>query len=392
VPHDQEVPVSNVTAAPDDRPPVVFLAGGGSGGHIFPNIAIANRLAELGLTIEPFFMVSQRPLDARILKQANQDFAPLPVKPFSSNPLKMFSFYSAYRKSVYVARELIKRRSAKAVVATGGFAAAPVVDAARREGVDTVLVNLDAVPGKANRIVARHATKTFTVYESPILDNAQLIGLPLRRVALGPDDQGDARAQLGLDPDLFTLLAVGGSQGAQSINLTMLNLAGREAVQHALHEWQILHICGPAHTKIVTQTYKQLNDAGASLRIKVVGFCDTMGLAWRSANLAISRAGANGVGEAWANVAPTIFLPYPMHRDQHQRHNARPMVATGGAIMLTDLTDPARNAHAMEDTLIGLLTDRPQLATMSDKLGQARPTDGAVEVAQWLVARLCGQQ
>ncbi len=366
-----------------ERAATILFAGGGTGGHIYPNVAILERLREAAVPVEPHFLVSQRAIDAQMLTAASLSFIALAAEPWRSDPKHWTRFARGWFAAKRQVRELIASRRVAALVATGGFVSGPAIVAASQAGVPVALVNLDAVPGKANRRMARHGDALFSVYPTPTLPAAEVIGLPLRRVALGPENAAEARQRLGLSPDKHTLLVTGGSQGAQSVNAMVLELMRRESVRAALVDWQILHVCGPNNETSTRDGY-----ASAGVDAKVMPFCDRMGDAWRAATLAISRAGAGSVAEAWANATPTLFFPYPMHKDEHQRLNAQPMVDTGGAVLFKDVVDPVANADRVMEQLVSLLRDASACATMRQHLRGSQPSDGAKRLADWIIQRL----
>ncbi len=361
----------------------ILFAGGGTGGHIFPNLAIIERLVERGVGINPYLLVSQRPLDARMVAGSGLPYMSLAAQPFGGRPASLWRFWRGYRRSLRQVRALIRQSGARALIATGGFVSAPAIAAARRAGIPSALVNLDAVPGRANRAMAGRALARFTVYPHPALAGAMAIGLPLRQSALGVVQPDEARVQLGLHPDRPTLLVTAGSQGAESINALTLALCRNERARAVMRQWQIVHLAGLKQRDELEAAYEQ-----AGLQARVYAFLDRMGLAWTAASLAISRAGAGSVAEAWANCVPTIFLPYPYHKDEHQRHNAAPMVATGGAMLLPDHVEPAANVEQILDPLLELMADKPRRHIMSAALAAHDPGDGAAAVAQWAVDAL----
>lgn len=363
----------------------VLFAGGGTGGHIYPNVAMAQRLVERRPDIEPHFLVSGRAGDANIVTKQGFTCTHSPVRPLPplTRPWRLLSFYLAWRRAVAETRALLKDRDVALVIATGGYVSGPAIVAAARLDRPRIMVNLDAIPGKANRRLARYTPTIFSVYETPILPAARIVGLPLRTASHGLDDPAEARAALGLDPDMPTLFITGATHGAESIIrsfMAILSLPERAAM---FAGWQVFHQCG---TFDVATLQKAYDDAGVTA--KVVAYCDQMGNAWRAATLTVSRAGAGSVAEAWDNAAPTIFLPNPYHRDQHQRHNAEPMVAASGALMITDRIDPQANLSGLGDRLQELMGDRTALAAMADKLRATRPPDGAAAVADWAVEKL----
>jgi len=381
----------------------VLFAGGGTGGHIFPSVAIDERLREAGAPFQTHFLISTRPLDAEIIQKHGAEGTACAVMPLSTRPWKWPGFLGAWFKAVRQVRQLMSRRQVRAVVAMGGFVCGPAVAAARRAGIPVALVNLDAVPGIANRHLARKATTVFSVYESELLPGARPIGLPLRRSAVGARLNGSpqsfekhaARQSLGLHPDRQTLLVVGGSQGAQSINQALARWFGRQRHRRAMGRWQVLHICGKQNRDQVTKAYEsagvKVADNGGPPNggaVKVLGFCDSMGAAWTAADVAISRSGAGSVAEAWANRTPTIFLPYPFHRDDHQRLNAEPLVDAGGALLIKDQIDPKVNARKLSRPLLTLAADVARRREMIQTMQANEPADGAAAVARWVITQM----
>lgn len=363
--------------------PTILFAGGGTGGHIFPSLAIVERLREQGVEADYRFLVSTRPLDAQILGKHGLPYTALPVQPLPGNLRALAalpSFVRGWFASVAQVRRIIRQETVAAVAAMGGYVSAPAVVAAYRSGIPTALINLDTPPGKANRMLAKRATAVFTVY--PAL-NGQRVGLPLRRIALATADPASARREWGLDPRRSTLLVTGGSQGAESINQMMMQLLTMPGPQAALRQWQVIHLAGVHPTEPVRRAYKE-----AGVPAVVEPFSDRMGLAWSATTLAISRAGAGSVAEIWANATPTIFLPYPYHKDQHQKHNTRELVGIGGACVCDDLIDPAANAKQITGPLLDLMNDPARRHAMAKAMKDTPPQDGAATIAGWLTERV----
>jgi UDP-N-acetylglucosamine--N-acetylmuramyl-(pentapeptide) pyrophosphoryl-undecaprenol N-acetylglucosamine transferase len=351
---------------------------------VYPALAIAERLAERPDAPQLHFFASDRAVDAAILNEAKASFTALPVRPIPSRPWRLPGFLLAYWRSKRLARRRLEELEARCVVSTGGFVSGPVVAAAHAMGLRVILVNLDAVPGKANRHVARRCTQVFSVYPTPVFGRATPIGLPLRRAALAATDPGECRRWLGLEVDRPTLLITGASQGAGSLNDLMLELASRPGFaslfaargQGAASGWQVLHLAGAGKAEALKREYDS-----RQVRAVVMDFCHQMGLAWGAADLAISRAGAGSVAEIAANGVPALFLPYPHHKDQHQRHNARPLVEAGAALMAEDRIDPRANADALLPLLTELMRSAEARRAMRDKLLAMRGGDGASIVA-----------
>ena len=174
----------------------------------------------------------------------------------------------------------------------------------------------------------------FSTYPSALLPDAERIGLPLRSVSVTNDSPAAARTALGMDPKRRTLFVTGATHGAESVIRTMMAWVASAQGRADLEGWQVFHQCGTFDVMELQAAYDS-----AGVAAKVVDYCEHMGAAYKAADLVISRAGAGSVAEAWANHSPTVFLPNPYHKDQHQRHNAEPMAEGGGAVLVTDHID-----------------------------------------------------
>lgn len=366
----------------------VVFAGGGTGGHLSPGLAVAEQLATRAPGLKRVFACSTRSIDAHMLgpSGANERFEPIEASVFSVRPAGLWQFVRTWPGAVRQARELLERENGTVVVALGGFVAAPVVRAAWSIGLPSVLLNLDVVPGKSNRLVARWCREVISTCPTPSLPlfASRLIPMPLRRSTLASTFGGRAacRERLGFNtqPEKPVLLVTGASQGAASLNDLMLLLAREHA--DLLRPWQVYHLTGHGREGDMAAAYEQ-----AGVRARVEPFQPSMGLAWGSADLAISRAGANSVAEIAANAVPTLFLPYPHHRDQHQRFNAAELVEIGGAACVDDHIDAAANLRQHGDLLRSLLTDASRRAVMRETLEANRPANGAATMAD-IVERL----
>lgn len=361
----------------------ILFAGGGTGGHISPGLALAEQIADLAPERRRLFACSERPIDARMLTAANERFITIPAAPFSVRPGGFLRFLRAWNRSKRAARELFDRESVGIVVALGGFVAAPVIAAANRSDLPTVMINLDVVPGKANRWLGTHCDTIVSAVETPDFPafSKQLIGMPLRQRAIAAQSPAECRRALELAPDRKTLLITGASQGAQSLNEFVLTILAQ--YPETFRPWQFLHLAGPDRADGLQARYAEL---GATAR--VIPFLDEMGLAWGAADLAFSRAGANSVAEAWTNAVPTVFFPYPWHRDRHQYANAEPMVRAGGAIVVDDLIEPARNAQQHWPLIRAIMEDPEALPTMRQSLEESPHRDAARVIARLILDRI----
>jgi len=364
-----------------DTPPMILLAGGGTGGHIYPNVAIAEGLRSLG-TVRAHFLVSDRPGDAKTMQRLGETFTASPTRPLPSprHPGRVLTFAVQWRRAIRQVTELLRSEGCGAVVTTGGFVSGPAMVAAARLGLPRALVNLDAVPGIANRQLARLATAVFSTSPTPHLPSAIRIGLPLRRVSVSRLAPERARAQLGLRPELPTVFITGATHGAESLTRAIVTLAQNPRHATMFRGWQIFHQCGTLDAQELQRTY----DA-AGVTARVVDYCDEMGVAYAAADVVVSRAGAGSVAEAWANAAPTVFLPNPYHKDQHQRLNAEPMAECGGAVLVQDRVDPVTTIAELAPVLRELMDDPQRRVKMRHALTAVRPPDGAAILARWLI-------
>lgn len=376
-----------------------IFAGGGTGGHLYPGLAIAAELRALADaagnvgSARCLFVCSDRALDARILKAAEVEFEPSPAKPIIMRPLGLTRFVASWGRSIRHARAIVAReRSAGqkvVVVAMGGFVAAPVVQAARVERVPMLMVNLDAIPGKANRWIAKRAMRPGVgagcITAAPVTGGFarawEAIPPIVRREVLAPRDRSQCRARLGLDPARPVLMVTGGSQGARSVNEFVVEFARSKQGNDALKagRWQVLHQTGNDADAAAAEAYR-----AAGVEAIVQAFTPDMGDWWGAADLAIARSGAGNVAEVWATRTPTLFLPYPFHKDEHQRHNARLVVESGGALLARDWIESARNVREHGPLLAELLAAPDRRAAMRGKLGALGPADGASRVARKL--------
>ncbi|MBX3410134.1 MAG: glycosyltransferase [Phycisphaeraceae bacterium] len=375
--------------------PTILFAGGGTGGHLFPGIAIAEAVLERRPDARLRFLCSDRPgdatmLDSQRLAGAPPVYRPLSAKPFGVRPRALLRFLAGWGPSVRQTRAAIREGASHgpvALVALGGFVAAPAVQAARVEKCPVLALNLDAVPGKANRWIARHAGAMLTAaaVDDPIAAGWERIGPIVRQAARAPAGRAECRAALGLDPNRPTLLATGASLGAGTLNRFVAAWSENESALLREEGWQIIHQTGRDETEIglARETYRR-----ARLDALVEPFFPQMGLAWGAADWAVSRAGAGSVAEAWCNRVPTLFLPYPHHADQHQRLNALPLERAGGSLIATDHADVKANL-ADAGLVAGMLLREPSRRdAMRAALGAMGPADGAGVAAARVLSRL----
>jgi UDP-N-acetylglucosamine--N-acetylmuramyl-(pentapeptide) pyrophosphoryl-undecaprenol N-acetylglucosamine transferase len=362
--------------------PIYIIAGGGTGGHLYPGLAVAGELVRLRPGAKVVFACSNRPIDQRILAPTPYAVVAQTVRPIPHRVTGWFGFVRAYLASAAQGRQMVRDLRPAAVLGLGGFAAGPVVCRAAKVRVRTALLNPDAVPGRANRLLARRVEAIFTQFagteehfDASVRAKVRLVGCPVRREFATADRQ-EALRHFGLRSDRKTLLVNGGSQGASSINEAIARL--RPELEELAEQWQVLHVVGPSKAGCPATA------PPGELHVRVLEYCDRMDLAYAAADLSLSRAGAATVAELMASGTPAVLMPYPYHADQQQRLNAASLSQAGSAVICDDAKDAGLNAEALRQTLLPILRQADRLGRMRQAAAQVRPHDAAGQVAAWL--------
>lgn len=345
-----------------------LLAGGGTGGHVNPLLALAESLRDSGH--EAIALGTKEGLETRLVPQRDFELLtvarlPLPRKLSLSALVFPFRLLMA---SLQV-RKIIKSRAIHAVVGFGGYASAPAYLGAALAGVPIVIHEANARAGFANKLGARLSKHVATCFPNTDLPHAKLVGMPLRREFEGGKaiDQQQARVELGLDPSLPTLLVTGGSQGARSIN---------QAVEGARAELkaagiQVLHIVGPV------AGLSELSEPGYQRII----YCDAMEAAIAASDFAISRAGASTVSEFTACSLPALYVPYPVGNGE-QKFNVEQVISVGGGLIVEDLNF---TASYIKERIIPLMSQRATLKEMSRAAGSVAILDATAQLQAMLL-------
>jgi UDP-N-acetylglucosamine--N-acetylmuramyl-(pentapeptide) pyrophosphoryl-undecaprenol N-acetylglucosamine transferase len=270
------------------------------------------------------------------------------------------------------------------MIGAGGFVAGPACWVAHRLGVPIVLINVDCVAGKANKLAGRWAQDIFLQFDEarPSLErfraSLHTVGCPLRLDFRQPNPQ-HAYTDLGLDPHKKILLVTGASSGAQRINESIIALLPKLA--DFATKWQIVHLTGNRHIDQVTAAYQDVD-----VTYTVLAYYDHMADLQGAADLLIGRSGAVSVAEYSAAGVPTICMPYPFHRDRHQYLNAGKLVEVGAAVMVDDLADPAERCDWLWEELEVLLRDDDKRTAMSQAARSVARPDAAETIARHLLS------
>jgi UDP-N-acetylglucosamine--N-acetylmuramyl-(pentapeptide) pyrophosphoryl-undecaprenol N-acetylglucosamine transferase len=360
-----------------------LFAGGGTGGHIYPALAVAEQIRTLDPPSKVHFFCSTREIDSKILSQAGFEFTVLPAKGFSVRPGPFIDFFTSFLKSSRIAREKIARTDEPVVIGAGGFVAAPVCWAAHRLKVPLKLLNVDVLPGRANKLIGRWVDEIFLQFEdthksfSKSKAAVRVVGCPLREGFANPQPDR-AVEHLGLDKGKKVLLITGASSGAANINDAVCSLL--EKLDAFADTWQIVHLTGRANLEQVRSKY-----AGAAIGHKILGYYDDMPDLLAAADLVIGRSGAVSVAEYAAAAVPAICMPYPYHRDRHQYFNAEKLVEVGAAVVVDDLPDATDRAEWLWEELQQLIKDDAKRAEMKNNCATVARPDASLVIAQRLL-------
>ncbi len=360
-----------------------FFAGGGTGGHIYPAIAVAEQIIKLQPAAKIHFFCSLRSIDSHIFQQAGFEYTSLPAKGLSLRPGRLIGFCTSFLKSYRMAKEIIAQSNSPVVIGIGGFVAAPACWAAHKLKVPAVLLNVDIVPGRANKMIARFADEIFVQfaetqkYLAKNQDKITVIGCPLRNSFSHPQPE-KAIEQLGLDKNKKILLITGASSGSENINDAVCSLLDK--IESFANDWQIVHLTGRANLEKVGQKYN-----GVKIGHKVLGYYDDMQDLLAAADLVIGRSGAVSVAEYAAAAVPSICMPYPYHKDRHQYLNAGKLVEAGAAIIVDDLPDAKDRAEWLWEELEALMKDDKQRLEMAGACRAIATLDAAQKVAEKLL-------
>ena len=353
---------------------------------MYPALAVAERLVETQPDAAIVFACSDRPIDRRVLGATDYAVVPQPIQPLPRRIRSVLGFLRAWRRSGKLARTLLGDLKPSAVLGTGGFAAAPLVKQASKAGVPVAMLNPDAVPGKANQYLVKYVDVAFTQFDSTaamfpadFASRAKTVGCPIRG-GFADADRNEAMEYFSLDPNRKTLFVNGGSLGAMTINEAVALLD--DDLDEFADSWQMLHVTGMSQVTELAEAPDAKN-----IPTVILKYCDRMDLAYAAADLSLCRGGASTAAELAASGTPSVIMPYPYHKDDHQRLNAVPLEECGTAIICEDAADGAKNAAVLRENLISLLGDSGRLEKMTAASVSMAHPNAARDVADWMLRR-----
>ena len=356
-----------------------ILSGGGTGGHIYPAIAIANALKQRFPDAAFLFVGAQDKMEMQKVPQAGYKIeglwiAGLQRKLTVQNMLFPFKLLSSLIKS----RRIIRQFQPDVVIGTGGFASGPLLQMAIRSGIPTVVQEQNSYPGITNKILSKKANVICVAYDNLERffpkDKIVVTGNPVRQDLLDiASKRNEGLNYFKLDPNRRTLLILGGSLGARRMN----QLIAKELEFLLDQGLQVLWQCG----KLYYEAYKQFNETP---NVQVLAFVDRMDLLYAAADFVISRAGASSVSELCLVGKPTLFIPSPNVAEDHQTKNALAIVEKGGALLLRESELEAQ----FQVTLTDLLNNealQQQLSASIQQLAKPHATQDIVAEIEQLM-------
>lgn len=351
----------------------VVFTGGGTGGHIFPAIAIADRLKEKNKDVQMLFIGARGKMEERIVPANNYD-----IKSINISGLQRGKYHKwllvpyKFVKSVNDCGNILKKFNPSAVVATGGFVSAPVIYAALRMKCKVVLQEGNAIPGKVTKYFSGKADKVIINFEETgqylkRKDNVVKIAYPIRLIKSGMN-KTEAGKFFGLENDKKTLFVFGGSQGSAAVNRVMLKNISRLANLGINIIWQT----GKTDYEKIKNECAKLSES-----VKIFEFIDKMYDAYAASDLVICRAGISSIMEIAALKKPSVLIPYPFAAENHQEKNARALEKGNACIVLPE----SETEEKLFDTINGTIFNEETLKQMSDNVFRFSDSNSAEKIS-----------
>jgi UDP-N-acetylglucosamine--N-acetylmuramyl-(pentapeptide) pyrophosphoryl-undecaprenol N-acetylglucosamine transferase len=367
----------------------VLFAGGGTGGHLYPALALATALREARPDVAIHFAGARRGVEARVLPEQGVPHTLLPLEPLRrERPWQNWRLVPAGLQSLRGLARLFRSFRPQLVVGTGGYASGPACAWALLRRVPVAVQEQNSYPGLTTRLLARWARQVHLGFPEAAAHfrpgrrtEVFTLGNPIRP----PDPQLDrtaSRLAFGLAPESLVALIVGGSQGARAINealITAVERVDRGELPPANRGLQILWATGPAHFDAVSARLSALGDASW---VRAVAYIDDMPAALAAADVAVSRAGAMATAELLAWGIPAVLVPFPYAAANHQAHNAAALADAGAA---TNLPEPQLTAERLWSELLTLAADGARRAEMAGRARERARPHAARDIAERLL-------
>ena len=350
----------------------IIISGGGTGGHIFPAVSIANAIKAKYPEAKILFVGALGRMEMQRVPAAGYEIKGLPICGFDrKHLLKNIAVLFKIWKSQRMAKNIIKNFKPMAAVGVGGYASGPTLNVCASKGIPCLIQEQNSYAGVTNKLLAKKADKICVAYEGMErffpAEKIIMTGNPVRQNVLETSiTVEDARKQFGLEPDKKTILLVGGSLGARTINESVLNNLDKIVNSGIQFIWQT--------GKYYSASIKEQMKGKEISNLKVMDFISDMGAAYKAADLVISRAGASSISEFCLIGKPVILVPSPNVAEDHQTKNAMALVNKDAAIFVKDSEAP----EVLIDKAISTVNDEQKLNSLSEnikKLGLKNSAD-----------------
>ena len=350
----------------------IIISGGGTGGHIFPAVSIANAIKAKYPEAKILFVGALGRMEMQRVPAAGYEIKGLPICGFDrKHLLKNIAVLFKIWKSQRMAKNIIKNFKPMAAVGVGGYASGPTLNVCASKGIPCLIQEQNSYAGVTNKLLAKKADKICVAYEGMErffpAEKIIMTGNPVRQNVLETNiTVEDARKQFGLEPDKKTILLVGGSLGARTINESVLNNLDKIANSGIQFIWQT--------GKYYSASIKEQMNGKEIPNLKVMDFISDMGAAYKAADLVISRAGASSISEFCLIGKPVILVPSPNVAEDHQTKNAMALVNKDAALFVKDSEAP----EVLIDKAISTVNDEQKLNSLSEnikKLGLKNSAD-----------------
>ncbi|WOT07054.1 undecaprenyldiphospho-muramoylpentapeptide beta-N-acetylglucosaminyltransferase [Shewanella youngdeokensis] len=346
----------------------ILIMAGGTGGHVFPALAVARYLSQQGWRVR--WLGTADRMEARLVPQHGFDIDFIDIKGVRGNGLlrKLAAPFKVLR-SVIQARSVIKDFRPDVVMGMGGFASGPGGIAAKLSKIPLVLHEQNAIPGMTNKLLSKVASEVLCAFPGTFTEvPAETVGNPIRKELI---DLGEQRSQ-ACEDDALKVLVVGGSLGAKVFNDVMPSVLEGVSKTHSMTVW---HQVGRNNLASVKAEYQQLGQGGS---VKVAEFIDDMESAYRWADVVVCRSGALTVSELAAVGLPSLLVPFPHAVDDHQTKNAQVLVDAGAAFLLPQ---PVVDSSKLITKLSMLASNRAELCKMGERARGVAVVDATFRVA-----------
>lgn len=349
----------------ENRKPNILISGGGTGGHIFPALAIAGEVKRRCPEANILFVGADNRMEMEKVPAAGYKIIGLPVSGFDrKNLFRNFKVLFRLFKSMGMAKNILKEFNPDIAIGVGGYASGPMLKAAQKQGIPTLIQEQNSYAGVTNKLLASKVKAVCVAYEGMErffpADRIVLTGNPVRSNLLNCTlSQKEAKVRYGLDPIKPTVLVIGGSLGARTVNNSIIaglkDISQNDNIQII---WQTGKYYDEACQKALAET--------PAANVKQMAFVNDMDVAYRAADLVVSRAGASSISELQLLGKPCILVPSPNVAEDHQTKNALALANRNAAIMIADVDCQ----KTLVDTIVEVVNDKEKLASLSENISQ----------------------